>query len=402
MKKTLFPIAILGCLIALTWHLITMRPEPEARKVTRKVPFVEIIEARKTSIRSSIRTHGTIRPRTLTTLIAEVPGIIKEVAPFEDLPSNKANFRAGGFFREGDSLLKIEDLDLRTIEAEARANLRRAQLQLIQERELAKQAKVEWGDRDWRLASDLVKRVPQILKAEAETTAAQARLDQATQDLNRSRVRAPFEGRILRTMADVGQQVGAGASAALAEVYAIDSAEIDLALSPSGLGFLGFSDGFTQDNGPRVAVNVLNAEGKVMHQGWLDRSEGVVDPKTRLTNLVARVNHCLANPFAEPPIQAPLTLGQFVHLRMLGSEVKVFLIPESAFRTQNTLLIVDDENKLRTREVSVVHRANKEVWVRNGLKDGEKVCTTPMEIISEGMDVRVVGDEAEDSNETKP
>ena len=36
------------------------------------------------------------------------------------------------------------------MEAEARANLRRVELQLIQERELAKQAKLEWGDRDWK------------------------------------------------------------------------------------------------------------------------------------------------------------------------------------------------------------------------------------------------------------
>ena len=67
------------------------------------------------------------------------------------------------------------------------------------------------------LASDLVKRIPQIEKAEAESRAAEARLTQSTRDLNRSWVRAPFEGRILKTMADVGQQVGAGASAALAK-----------------------------------------------------------------------------------------------------------------------------------------------------------------------------------------
>ena len=157
-----------------------------------------------------------------------MPGIIEEVAPFENEGPTTTDFRPGGFFQKGDLLLKIEDVDLVTMEAEARANLRRVELQLIQERELAKQAKIEWGDRDWSLASDLVKRIPQIEKAEAETRAAEARLTQATRDLNRSQVRAPFEGRILKTMADVGQQVGSGASAALAEIYALDSAEINL------------------------------------------------------------------------------------------------------------------------------------------------------------------------------
>ena len=210
--KFLLSVIVLSALSFVTWILIEMRPQPESKKIVRKIPIVEVITAEREPIRSSVSAFGTIRPRTLTTLIAEVPGIIEEVAPFDDKLLNKTNFRAGGFFKKGDLLLKIEDIDLQTLKADANANLRRAELQLLQEKELAKQAKIEWGNRDWSLASDLVKRIPQIKKAEAEANAAQARLLQASQDLNRSQVRAPFEGRILKTMADVGQQVGAGSS----------------------------------------------------------------------------------------------------------------------------------------------------------------------------------------------
>ena len=93
-----------------------------------------------------------------------MPGIIENVAPFPDIQQSKTDFKTGGFFRKGDLLLKIEDIDLLTAEADALANLRKSELQLIQEQELAKQAKVEWGDLDWNLASDLVKRIPQIQK----------------------------------------------------------------------------------------------------------------------------------------------------------------------------------------------------------------------------------------------
>ena len=301
-----------------------MRPDPQAREVKRKIPFVEVINAEKKPLRSSISAYGTIQPRTQTTLIAEVPGIIEEVAPFEKEGSQNTNFRPGGFFQKGDLLLKIEDVDLVTMEAEARANLRRVELQLIQERELAKQAKLEWGDRDWSLASDLVKRIPQIEKAEAETRAAEARLTQATRDLNRSQVKAPFTGRILKTMADVGQQVGSGASAALAEIYALDSAEINLALSRSEMNFLGFADGFKPSDELNVQTQVLDASGEVIHQGVLDRSEGVVDPRTRLTNLVARVDDCFANPYSKKPVKNPLAVGQFVNLRLIGAKWMYF------------------------------------------------------------------------------
>ena len=85
----------------------------------------------------------------------------------------------------------------------------------------------------------------------------------------------------------------------------------------------------------------------------------------------------------------------------MGAEVNVFLVPESAFRTQETVLVVDNENRLHTREVSVIHRTDKEAWVTSGLTDGEKVCITPIEIISEGMQVKLVNP-VEDSNETQP
>ena len=399
--KILFPFLVFGILLFGSWKLIQMRPEPQAREVKRKIPFVEAIQAEKKPLRSSILAYGTIQPRTQTTLIAEVPGIIEEVAPFENEGPTTTDFRPGGFFQKGDLLLKIEDVDLVTMEAEARANLRRVELQLIQERELAKQAKIEWGDRNWSQASDLVKRIPQIEKAEAETRAAEARLTQATRDLNRSQVRAPFEGRILKTMADVGQQVGSGASAALAEIYALDSAEINLALSRSEMGFLGFADGFKPSDELIVQTQVLDVSGKVIHEGLLDRSEGVVDPRTRLTNLLAKVDDCFANPYSKKPVSNPLAVGQFVSLRLVGAEVNVFLVPESAFRTQETVLVVDNENRLHTREVSVIHRTDKEAWVTSGLTDGEKVCITPIEIISEGMQVKLVNP-VEDTNETLP
>ena len=399
--KILFPIIVLVVLFFGSWQLIKMRPNPEAREVKRKIPFVEIIHAEKKPLRSSISAYGTIQPRTQTILIAEVPGIIEEVAPFTNEGSKTTSFRPGGFFQKGDLLLKIEDIDLVTMEAEAHANLRRVELQLIQERELAKQAKLEWGDRDWSLASDLVKRIPQIEKAEAEALAAKARLNQAIRDLNRSWVKAPFRGRILKTMADVGQQVGSGASAALAEVYALDSAEINLALSRSEMNFLGFADGFKPSDELNVQAQVLDPSGEVIHQGVLDRSEGVVDPRTRLTNLVARVDACFANPYAKKPVKNPLAVGQFVNLRLIGVEVNVFLVPESAFRTQETVLVVDDDNQLHTREVSVIYRTDEEAWVTDGLSEGEKVCVTPIEIISEGMQVNLVNP-IEDLNQTEP
>ena len=397
-------------MFGIAWYLVQLRPEPKAKKIVKKIPFVEVVVVNKQSLRSSVRTYGTARPRTQTTLIAEVAGIIEQVAPFssEVNPSKnqkgvQASFRAGGFFRKGDLLLKIEDVDLRASVAEAKANLSRVQLQLVQEQELAKQAKIEWGDRDWNKAPELVKRIPQILKAEAEAEAAQAKLGQAQHNLARAQVKAPFEGRILQTMADVGQRVGGGTSSALAEVFALDSAEIDLSLSRAEMRFLGFSDGSASQEMDEIEAEVLDTSGKVAFKGILERSGGVVDQKTRLNKLVARVDNCFSNPFRESsePEPEPLRVGQFVNLRLLGTKVQAFVVPDSAFRSQDTVLVVDSENELRSRKVTTLHLDGKEVWVTQGLEDGDRVCITPVEIIAEGMKVRIANS-ASEQNKTLP
>ena len=405
--KILPPLLLLLFMSGVAWQLIKMRPNPTAKEIIQKIPFVEVIEVKKEKLPSNLISFGTVRPRTQTTLIAEVSGIIEAVAPFTEKNSSSVvnnsphSFRAGGFFKKGDLLLKIEDTHLKTTIAEARANLRRYELLLIQEKEMAKQARIEWGDRNWNNASDLVKRTPQIQKAEAEMVAAMARLNQTEKDLSRSEVRAPFEGRILRTMVDVGQQVGSGSSAALAEIYALGSAEIDLSLSRSEIDFLGFKDGQMQNSSSTISVHVLSEDNKVVHSGILERSEGVVDSRTRLTKLVATVQQCFANPFTTKINNYGLEVGQFVKLRLFGNESEVFVVPDSAFRDQNTLLVVDDEKRLFSRKVDVIHRFDQEVWVENGLVSGELVCTTPIDITAEGMEVKIARNFS-DSNSTLP
>jgi RND family efflux transporter MFP subunit len=409
MRKFILPPLVLAGLVWFAWHLIQLRPEPKPKEITREAPYVEVVVAESKSMPATIESHGVVRPHTRTTLIAEVPGIVEGVAPFQEA-QQAPSFRAGGFFKKNDLLVKIEEVDLLSALAEAKANVSRAELQLVQERELADQAKSEWGNRDWSKAPELVRRLPQIRKAEAEINSAQARLKQAQKNLDRTRVLAPFDGRIIRTMVDRGQRVGGGSSAALAEVYALDAAEIDLSLSQKEISFLGFVDGYS--NGSPIRVETLDSEANAVHRGSLDRSQGMVDPKTRLTNFVARIDNCFANPFSNPQVLSPLSLGQFVNLRLTGKKIPTFILPDSAFRDLETILVVDQKNRLHPRKVEVLHRTNRQVWVGKGLKSGDRVCITPIEIISEGMKVRVVGDtppalkaekvnEAADQNGTK-
>ena len=403
MKKYILPSLVLIVTGAVTWVLIALKREPKRREVQPNEPVVEFIVAERKIQRIFVDAFGTVRPRT-TILLTEAPGLIEAVAPFAEANRSgpPASFRPGGFFEKDDLLVSIEDIDHRAAKANAEALLRTAELQLQQERALAEQAKVEWEiDRDWANAPELVKHLPQIRKAEADASAAEARLAQATRNLDRAKIRAPFRGRVLETMADVGQRVGGGASPALAKVYALDVAEIDLSLSRSELALLNFGEG-SNGSGRRPEVRLFDKDGNRTHEGELDRSEGTVDSRTRLTNVVARVEGAFADPFAltEPDAPAPLSLGEFVEARIFGPNANVFVIPRSAFREEESILIIDKENRIEERQVEALKRSRDYIWVTKGLSDGEKVCITPLDVVARGMKVRLA--KKEEGNGTQP
>ncbi|MDG1325612.1 MAG: efflux RND transporter periplasmic adaptor subunit [Opitutales bacterium] len=387
---------IITSAVLIAKYLIESKPQSKPKEIVKELPFVEIVEANLVTQRATVDTFGTVQARTLTNLIAEVPGLIEGVAPFEnDSNQSISSFQNGGFFEKGDLLVKIIDIDLLAREAETLANLRRMEYQLAQERALADQAKTEWGDRDWKLASDLVRRQPQISKAEAEAKAAEALHNQAKKNVLKANVRAPFRGRVLNILADVGQQVGSGSPSALAKIYSIKQGEVQLALSRKELSFLNFNEG-SPHGVNQIEAEIVNEEGVTAHFGVIDRSQGIIDPRTRLHNLVARFENCFTDPFNQiSKNENPLSIGQFVKLKLIGPKIDVFIIPISAFRKQNTILILDKDDRLTLREVKSVKRNGLEAWVVAGIQQGERVCITPMDIIAEGMKVKISSSKAE-------
>ena len=107
-----------------------------------------------------------------------------------------------------------------------------------------------------------------------------------------------------------------------------------------------------------------------------------------------------ATPNQISKVENPLSIGQFVKLKLIGPKIDVFIIPISAFREQNTILVLDQEDRLTVRKVKSVKRDGLEVWVVGGIQEGERVCITPMDIIAEGMKVKISSSTA-DQNKTQ-
>ena len=220
--RALLPLIVIGVagLVAVT--MVRNRPEVETQAPTVEPPGVRAHLVTFETVRISVGSQGTVRPRTETQLVPQIAGRITSVSP---------SFVEGGFFEEGDVLLRLDRFDYEQAIVSARSQLAQARLQLAQEEAEAEVAQREWDALGRGDPRELTLRVPQLEDARASVAAAEANVERAERDLERADVVAPYSGRVRTKSVDVGQFVTVGSP--IATVYAIDVAEVGLAL-PDG------------------------------------------------------------------------------------------------------------------------------------------------------------------------
>lgn len=386
--RIVLPIAVVALALGGTVLMIKLKPEVETRPPEVPLPLVRVQPVVLTEHQFIIESQGTVSPRTESQLIPEVSGRVTWVAP---------SFASGGFFETEEVLVKIDALDYRQALVTARSDLARAKLRLAQEEAEARVARREWsdlgGDED---ASSLTLREPQLADAKASVEAAVAGVERAERNLSRTEVRAPYAGRVRRKNVDVGQFVTTGTP--VATIYSVDAAEVRLPLPDDQLAFvdlpLTYRDGSQTGPRPKVTIVADFAGRRHTWQSRIVRTEGEIDPRTRMVHAVAEVK----NPYAagEDPSRPPLSAGMFVEAFIEGRDVSdVALLPRSSLRPDSTLWVIDEDNRLRYRKVTVVRATEDNILVSDGLKTGELVCVSPLDATTDGMRVRVVDDAPE-------
>ncbi|MCB9897525.1 MAG: efflux RND transporter periplasmic adaptor subunit [Planctomycetes bacterium] len=388
--RIVLPLVVLAASVALAAALVAsrepVRPEPPAPFV----PAVEVVHAERQDARLDVLSHGFVVPRTESTLVAEVPGRVAEVAPA---------FRAGGSFEQGDVLLELDERDLRAKAVAAEAALARAESVLAQEEVEARLARDEWDALDAEGEPDpVLLRVPQLADARAQVAAARAALGTARLDVERATLRAPFAGRVRTALVDVGQYVGVGTP--LGTLYAIDAAEVRLPVRDDELRFLDLPLQYRGEappgDGPRVELSAEFAGTRWTWAGRVARTEGEIDPRTRSLNLVVVVD----DPYARDGDSGrpPLAAGMFVEALVVGRAVRdVVVLPRAAVRPDDSVWVVDEHDVLHVRPVTWLRTERERVLLVSGVEAGERVVTSALEVVSDGMPVLVASrDAAED------
>lgn len=337
--------------------------EPEPLAVA-----VKIIVAQPQTVQLLVSSQGTIEPRTQSDLIPEVSGRVLSMSPA---------LVAGGKFKKDEPLLTIDTADYQTALARSKAALARADSQ-------QKRAKREY-QRLQKISKQKLASESQLENAESDYTVALANLEearanrqQAQRDLERTTLRAPYDGRALSESVDVGQFVSRGS--AIAQLYATDYVEARLPIADPQLAFLKLRNRKDGDR-PKVTLSSRYAGRQLNWSGQVTRTEAAIDVKSRMTYAVVRITP------EDNEGRVPL-VGQFVKAEIDGKSVNsVYRLPRAALRDNSKVLVVADDSTLQSRDVHVLRFQKDEVLIDSGLQPGDRVSVSRKQTLAAGTRV---------------
>jgi len=321
--------------------------------------------------------QGSVKAKTKIKLVAEVSGRVKQIAKL------KLN---GGFFKQGDLLLSIEDTDYRLAMSRANAQVVAAEQKLIRAQTEAGQAKYDLQQigRDPSKSTAFALREPQLAEAKASLQAAKADLEIAGLQMQRTQIKAPFNGRVVSKQVDVGQYVSTGTL--LADIYSTESVTVRLPLSLQQIELLGLKLRNNQQLIDAIKIKLFSeyASKKYIWNAQFSHAEGEIDVRNRLVYLVAEV----FSPYeknAQFPNRPPLTPGMFVKAELKGVKKSVIKLPRSVLRYGSRVWVIDENNKLQIKLVEVLNKDRNNIYIISGLNKGEKIITSAISFPLQGM-----------------
>jgi RND family efflux transporter MFP subunit len=373
--KPIFILSVAVIVSYILWLLGQVQPDPVEDAPAPDV-IVQILTPE--DIQVTINSTGTTKPLTQTVLNAEVGG---------EVIYRSKKFSEGSSVLAGEILAKIDDTDLQLQYKSALLQLANAEVQYslqVAESEVAKEA---WDKLGKGKGSDLALKKPQLKQTEALMEVAKAQVNSAKKKLNKTEIVAPYAGRIQSSNIDIGTTIVPGQP--LGAMYTSSEIEVTLSVKDNDLQFLSIPMDGRKLNPSEQAKVSIKSFYKGRNQTWegkLERVDGVIDPITRMINLIA----VFKNDFIETD-KPSLPIGLFVEAQIDGIILKnVFRVPVNAISENNEVFIIDKNNQLQSRSILVLKKYNEFVIAKDNLKAGERLVITKLSTASNGITVNPI------------
>ena len=397
-KKVLLPIIMVIITITLMVFIVKNPPTSHRAAPSKAAQMTVSTAILKPKVyQVIIDSFGAVKPRTQSVLFAQVSGQITQVSK---------QFRAGGFFEQGDILVQLDDRDHRAEVKIAQASLMSARQHLQEEGARVKQAEADWQRLgNGKTPNALVLRQPQFEAAKAQVLSAEAQLDKAKLSLERTKIVAPYAGRILKKHVDIGQVISSNTQ--LADIFAVDYVEIRLPIKNKDLPLMKLPEEYRNAEQQEIQDKAMTSDvvissdlmGEQVWQGKIVRTESAIDDISQQLYVVAQV----IRPYDSKYNQGgQIKMGQYVTAKITGKEVKdAIVIPSSAIYQGSYVYIVANGLLIR-RDIKLGWQNGFEAMVVAGLKSGDELVLTSLGQVSSGTPVAVEGKVSKQRDKKNP
>ena len=379
LAKFIMPLAIVVAAVMGARTMLNNPPGVDRRPPAASATLqVRVLDMQPQDYRVRITSYGEVKAKTRTRLTSRLTSEVSFIAN---------ELRAGGYFSQGQVLLRLDATDFELDIKSSEAAVAQAEAALSEEQARAEQARNDWQrlGRDLRDAGALALRAPQLMAAEADLANAQAMLERARVDLQRTVIRAPFDGVTIAKFVEVGELVSSGGQ--LADIHNDDLAQVRL---PIAQDLFAFVDSFIGNSNSEVLL--IDDIGNQLWTGKLAYAENSIDETTRQVALVAEI----ANAWSKQPI---MRLGQYLQADIKGELLRdVFVIPQSALRSDGKVFVLED-GLLATRAVDLLWEDDDNAVVNNGLARSDQLVLDSLGSILPGTPAQPRGARAPDSSE---
>jgi RND family efflux transporter MFP subunit len=354
-------------LVAVVAGLMLTRPRP---LVVRTVA-VQTTGGAGALAGEGISANGYVVARTKASVSAKIAGRL------EYLGANE-----GTRVRRGEVIARIESPGYVAAVAQARAEIARIQVELAQARRDLERARTL---RQQNVISDVEveSASTRVESLQAQLGSARAQSQIADVNLENTRVRAPFDGTVLRKDAEVGEIVAPASAGggltrtAIVTMADLGTLEVEVDVNEAYIA---------QIQGDQEARITLDAYPDTSFRGRVrqvvptaDRQKATVQVKVSILDRDARIL---------PEMGAKVVFVSSSDAQPVATARRRVMVPATSVVGGNRVWIVNDE-KVSARTVEVGATQGEQVEIRQGLEGGESVVVAPPPQLKEGARVRV-------------
>jgi len=387
--KIILPFLILLTGLAIGWYLLKTAPKALKKKPLKPIEHVRIMSAHRTTEKIVLHLMGSVIPAQEILIKPRVSGKIISINP---------KFMIGACFNKSDFILQIDpkDYELAIKSKKSRVSLASNDLKL--EKGHQDVAKREWellnmnqdkiGD---KLDRELALRQPQLEKARATLLAARAELEQSCLDLERTTVKAPFDGIVLEKFVDTGSQVSTQEK--IAVLAGTAKFWINVSIPVDRLQWLMIPKTNTDIASHAKIIYGNNSGQHFERKGRVSKLLGDLETEGRMARILVSVDDPLdlkLDPEKTEAAAPPLLLGDYVRVEIYGRSIKgIFNIPRTALHNDR-IWIVKENERLDIRDVEIIWKNTRTVFIGNGLHENEKIVISDIAVPTVNMPVKII------------